>query len=146
MSFSNYLEDKVLNHVFGGSAYTAPTTLYIALLTSAPDDTSTGVSGQSNSIAEVSGSGTGYTRKSATFTVSGTAPTQASNSAELNWSATGSWGTVSHVAVLDSGTIGQGNVLAYTNLQDASGNARTVSVLNGDTFRISASALNVRLD
>ena len=80
MSFSNYLEDKVLNHVFGGSAYTAPTTLYIALLTSAPDDTSTGVSGQSNSIAEVSGSGTGYTRKSATFTVSGTAPTQASNS------------------------------------------------------------------
>ncbi len=141
MSFSNYLEDKVLNHVFGGSAYTAPSTLYIALLTSAPDDTSTGAN-----ITEVSGSGTGYSRVTASFSVSGTAPTQASNSAELNWSATGSWGTVSHVAVLDSGTIGQGNVLAYTNLQDASGSTRTVSVLNGDTFRISASALNVRLD
>ena len=26
MSFSNYLEDAVLNHVFGGSAYSAPST------------------------------------------------------------------------------------------------------------------------
>ena len=36
--FSDYLEDKVLDHVFGGNAYTAPTTLYVALYTVAPTD------------------------------------------------------------------------------------------------------------
>ena len=34
--FSDYLEDKVLDHVFGGNAYTAPSTLYVALYTVAP--------------------------------------------------------------------------------------------------------------
>lgn len=141
MSFSNYLENKLLDHVFGGNAFTAPSTLYVALLTSAPDDATLG-----SNMAEVSGSGTGYTRVSATFSVSGTAPTQAQNTAQLNWSATGSWGTVSHVAVMDGNTLNQGNILAYTNLEDASGNARTVAVLNGDTFRINANALSIRLD
>jgi hypothetical protein len=28
--FSDYLEDKVLDHVFGGNAYTAPGTHYVA--------------------------------------------------------------------------------------------------------------------
>ena len=32
MSFSDYLEDKVLDHVFGGTAYTAPSTLYVGCL------------------------------------------------------------------------------------------------------------------
>ena len=27
-AFSDYLENKVLGHVFGGTAYTAPTTVY----------------------------------------------------------------------------------------------------------------------
>ena len=40
--FSDYLEDKVLDHVFGGTAYTAPTTLYVALYTVAPTDTGGG--------------------------------------------------------------------------------------------------------
>ena len=40
--FSDYLEDKVLDHVFGGNAYTAPGTLYVALYTVAPTDTGGG--------------------------------------------------------------------------------------------------------
>ena len=60
MSFSNYLEDAVLNHVFGGSSYTAPTTLYVALFTSAPSDTGGGT--------EVSGGA--YARQTGAFTVS----------------------------------------------------------------------------
>ena len=47
--FSDYLEDKVLDHVFGGTAYTAPSTLYVALYTVAPTDTGGGT--------EVSGGG-----------------------------------------------------------------------------------------
>ena len=38
-AFSDYLENKVLGHVFGGTAYTAPSTLYVALYTVAPSDT-----------------------------------------------------------------------------------------------------------
>ena len=29
--FTDYLEDKVLDHVFGGTSYTAPGTLYVGL-------------------------------------------------------------------------------------------------------------------
>ena len=38
MSFSNYLETEILDHVFGGAAYTAPSTLYVALYTATPND------------------------------------------------------------------------------------------------------------
>ena len=69
--FSDYLEDKVLDHVFGGTAYTAPATLYVALYTVAPDDTGGGT--------EVTTTGTAYARQTATFTVSGTSPTTATN-------------------------------------------------------------------
>ena len=48
-AFSDYLENKVLGHVFGGTAYTAPSTLYVALYTVAPSDTGGGT--------EVSGGG-----------------------------------------------------------------------------------------
>ena len=40
--FSDYLETKVLDHVFGGTAYTAPSTLYISLYTAAPTDSTSG--------------------------------------------------------------------------------------------------------
>jgi len=40
--FSDYLEDKVLDHVFGGNSYTAPGALYVALFTVAPSDTGGG--------------------------------------------------------------------------------------------------------
>ena len=39
--FSDYLEDKVLDHVFGGVAYTQPTK-HVALYTVAPTDTGGG--------------------------------------------------------------------------------------------------------
>ncbi len=57
--FSDYLEDKVLEHVFGGNSYTAPGTHYVALYTSALTDTGGGT--------EVSGGG--YVRKAGSFTV-----------------------------------------------------------------------------
>ena len=59
MSFSNYLENKVLLHVFGATAYTAPATLYVGLFTSNPGETGGGT--------EVSGGS--YARQTAAFTV-----------------------------------------------------------------------------
>ena len=57
MSMSNYLENKVLNHICGNGEYTAPRKCYMALLTSSSTDETAGT--------EVVGAG--YSRKSITF-------------------------------------------------------------------------------
>ena len=96
--FTDYLENKVLTHVFGGTAYTAPSTLYVGLFTAAPSDTGGGT--------ECSGGS--YARKSMPdMTVSGTSPTQATNGAAVEFAtATGAWGTVTHCGVFDASSSG----------------------------------------
>ena len=126
--FSDYLEDKVLDHVFGGNAYTAPSTLYVALYTVAPTDTGGGT--------EVSGGG--YVRQSSAFTVSGTNPTTASNSAAVEYpTATANYGTVVAVGIFDASS--SGNLLAYANLTTS----KVVST--GDVFRFNTGDLDVTL-
>tara|TARA_R110002049_G_scaffold228419_1_gene400566 strand:+ start:411 stop:794 length:384 start_codon:yes stop_codon:yes gene_type:complete len=121
--FSDYLENKVVGHVFGGSAYTAPSTLYVALYTSAPSDTGGGT--------EVSGGA--YVRKAAAFTVSGN---EASNTSAIEYpTATADYGTVVAVGVFDASS--SGNLLAYGNLTTS----KTVST--GDVFRFNASAIDI---
>ena len=126
--FSDYLEDKVLDHVFGGTAYTAPTTLYVALYTVAPTDTGGGT--------EVSGGA--YARQTAAFTVSGTNPTTASNSAAIEYpTATADYGTVVAVGIFDA--LSGGNLLAYANLDTS----KVVST--GDVFRFNTGDLDITL-
>lgn len=126
--FSDYLEDKVLEHVFGGNAYTAPGTLYVALYTVAPTDTGGGT--------EVTGGS--YARQSGAFTVSGTNPTQASNSAAIEYpTATANYGTVVAVGIFDASS--SGNLLAYANL------TASKVVSTGDVFRFNAGDLDVTL-
>ena len=126
--FSDYLEDKVLDHVFGGTAYTAPTTLYVALYTVAPTDTGGGT--------EVSGGA--YARQTAAFTVSGTNPTTATNSAAIEYStATADYGTVVAVGIFDA--LSSGNLLAYANL------TASKVVSTGDVFRFNAGDLDITL-
>ena len=58
MSFTNFLETEILDHVFAGAAYTAPSTKYLALFTGAHGETGGGT--------EVSGGG--YARQTVAFT------------------------------------------------------------------------------
>jgi hypothetical protein len=126
MSFSNYLETELLDHVFTNSAYTAPSTLYLALFTGAP--------GEAGGGTEVSGSG--YTRKTAAFTVSGNTAT---NSGSIEFpTATGSYGTVSHVGVFDASS--SGNLLCYAAL------SASKAIESGDVFRVPAGDLDITLD
>tara|TARA_R100000353_G_scaffold129051_1_gene91682 strand:+ start:3503 stop:3895 length:393 start_codon:yes stop_codon:yes gene_type:complete len=126
--FSDYLEDKVLEHVFGGNAFTAPSTLYVALYTVAPSDTGGGT--------EVSGGA--YARQTGTFTVSGTNPTTASNTAAIEYpTATANYGTVVAVGILDASS--GGNLLAYSTLDSS----KVVS--SGDVFRFNAGDLDITL-
>lgn len=126
--FSDYLEDKVLDHVFGGNAYSAPGTLYVALYTVAPSDTGGGT--------EVSGGA--YARQTGAFTVSGTNPTTATNSAAIEYpTATANYGTVVAVGILDASS--SGNLLAYSTLDSS----KVVS--SGDVFRFNAGDLDITL-
>jgi len=125
--FSDYLEDKVLDHVFGGVAYTQPAK-HVALYTVAPTDTGGGT--------EVTGGS--YARQTGAFTVSGTNPTTASNSAAIEYpTATANYGTVVAVGILDAST--GGNLLAYANLDTSK------SVTTGDVFRFDTGDLDITL-
>lgn len=127
-SFSDYLEDKVLKHVFTNTAYTSPTTLYVALYTVAPSDTGGGT--------EVTGGS--YARQSMAFTVSGTSPTQATNTSAVEFpTATADWGTVVAAAVFDASSTG--NMLAWADL------TANKTISNGDVFRFPASSFTVTL-
>lgn len=121
---SDYLENKVLDHILGTTAYTMPTTVYVGLATASFAD--------DNSGTELSGSG--YTRKSAAFdaAVSGTAD----NTATIEFpAATGSWGSVSHFGIFDAST--GGNLLIH----GAFTTAKTIA--QGDILRISAGDLDI---
>lgn len=128
MSFTNYLETEILDHVFGGSAYTAPSTLYLGLFTAAPGETGGGT--------EVSTSGTAYARQSVAFTTTGNTT---SNTASVEYAtATASFGTVSHVGVFDAAT--GGNLMAYATL------ASSKAIDTGDVFRVPTGDLDITLD
>lgn len=126
-SFTDYLEDKILKHVFTNVAYTSPTTLYVGLFTAAPTDAGGGT--------EITGMG--YARKSADFTVSGTG-TLATNSANIEFdAATGTWGTIVAIAIFDALTTG--NMIAFADL------TASKTIATGDILRIPAGDLDVTL-
>jgi hypothetical protein len=123
---SNYLENALINATLRNTSYTSPTTVYVGLYTTDP--------GEGNTGTEVSG--TSYARQSVTFG----SPSNgvSTNSAAVEFpQAGGSWGTVTHIGILDAST--SGNLLYYTAL-DAS---KTIST--GDVFRIAIGSLSVTL-
>ena len=123
---SNYLENAFINASLRATNFTAPTTVYVGLYTSDPTD--------ANSGTEVSGGS--YARKSASFG----APSNgvSTTSADITFDqATGSWGTITHIGILDASS--SGNLLYHTPL-DAS---KTIDT--GDIFKIAAGSLTVTL-
>lgn len=134
---SNYLENKVLDHVLGEGArtFTSPATIYLALF----KETGTGTLANLEAgtlTDEISTSGTAYARQGVNFSAasSGTAATNGT----VTWTtATADWGTVTAVAVMDAATAG--NVLFYGNLTTSK------AISTGDTFQISSTNLTVSL-
>lgn len=126
MSFTNDLETRVLQWALTAGSPTRPTAWYVGLFTAAPGETGGGT--------EVSGGS--YVREAVTFTVSGNTAT---NSAAIEWpTATGTWGTITDVAVFDADT--GGNMLVYASLTSSK------TIASGDVLRIPAGDLDVTLD
>ncbi len=129
---SNYLEDELLDHVLGKTTrdFTSPSNLYVALFTS-----DAGLEANAPS-AEVTTSGSGYARQSATF--NSASGGQATNNGVIQMNtATSNWGVITHMAVMDAAT--GGNVLFYSTL------TATKTVTTGDVFQFGDASITVIL-
>lgn len=126
-SMSDFLELELLDHVLRNEAYTAPTTVFVALYTVAPSDSGGGT--------EVSGNG--YARQSAAFLVAAAGAT--SNSAIVSFTASGgNWGTI--VAFSLFSLVTAGDLLFWADLT-------TNRVVNdGDTAEFAIGDLDITLD
>jgi hypothetical protein len=136
---SNFLENKVLDHVLRYSAapYTAPTTLYLALFNNTSGSAAANL--EAGTLTdETSTSGTAYSRKAVTFAAASSG-SSATNATVTFDTATANWGTITHVAIMDSDTEGAGNVLFY----GAVTTSKTIET--GDTFQVSSGNLTVAL-
>jgi len=128
-SATNYLEDKLMDHVFN-VAYTPAATVYLALATADPGETATGAS-----MSEVANSGS-YARTAITF--SAAASRKVSQNGTVTFpTASGAWGTVTHWAIVDSATWGAGNALAYGSF------AASKSPISGSTMTVASGQIEV---
>ena len=124
-SFTNYLEDRLLNHIFRNTASTAPTAVYMALFTVTPSDTGGGT--------EVTGGG--YARQAITFG----APSGGiiANTGAVAFTASGaSFGAVVAIAIFDASSAG--NMLAWDGITSA-------TVADGDTLNFPIGNVTIQL-
>jgi hypothetical protein len=123
---STYLENALINATLRNTSYTSPAAVYVGLYTSDPTDANTGT--------EVSGGS--YTRTAVTMG----SPTDgvSTNTAAVEFpQASGSWGTVGWIGILDATS--SGNLLYHTALDTS----KTIS--SGDIFKIAIGGLSVTL-
>lgn len=103
---TDYLEDAILDHVLGGSSYSAPATTYLALFTSAP--------GEAGGGTELTAGGFSYARQAISWgSASGGS---ISNDTQIDFTNTPE-ATITHVAIMDASS--GGNMLYYGSLSSS---------------------------
>jgi hypothetical protein len=116
---TDYLENKLIDHVFRGIAFPAPTVIAIALFTAAPSDAGGGteVAGGGYGRAALNPSATNWTNTQGAGTgASAGTGGQTSNAVVVTFPApSGAWGVATHFAICDALT--GGNVLYTAPLQ-----------------------------
>ncbi len=129
MSKTDFLENKLIDHQLGKTAYPMPT-VHVGLLTAAPSDAGGGT--------EVTGGA--YSRKAtAGADWAAAASGSASNANVLTFAtATAAWGTVTHFAIYDAATAG--NMLRWAVLTTSK------TIASGDTASFAAGSLTVTED
>jgi hypothetical protein len=139
-AMSDYLENKLVDHLFRAQTLSAPATLHIGLLTAAPSDSGGGTEVSGNNYSRVSVTSSlanwaGTQSAGSTVASSGTGG-QTSNNASITFATpSGTWGTVSHFAIYDAAS--GGNLLFHGSLSIA----KTIN--QGDTVSFPAGSLTV---
>jgi hypothetical protein len=127
-SFTDFLENKILDHLFIGSAYIRPSNLYVALFTVTP--------GESTPGTEVSGSG--YSRVLFNNWAAAASGSVSNNAAISFPDAAASWGTIVGFGIYDSAS--GGNLLLYGDLTTAK------AIASGDSVQFASGNLVINLD
>jgi hypothetical protein len=143
-ALSNFLENKLIDILFRGGSYAVPSTVYIALCTTMPTAANTG--------ATISEPGGNYSRKGVPTTTAAWYSTQTDTTASstgttgatgnvsaITWTTVSWTGTITSVAILDSVTLGAGNMLWFSNFTP------TKTVSSGDTLQFAVNALQPTL-
>ncbi len=125
MSYSDYLEDELQDHIHGVGAFTAPAGQYLALYSVAPTDAGGGT--------ELSGNG--YARQSVTFGASSGGV--ASNTNTVTFTASGGdWSAAIHGAIFDA--VSGGNMLEHNSIT-------SVTVTDGSSLEYGAGDIDSTL-
>ena len=123
---TDYMEDRIVNFM-RNTAITGHALVYVALFTTATSDDGTGT--------EVSGNG--YARELAGLS----APSPSgvtTNASDITFTtATGSWGTITHLALYDASTTG--NMIMHSAVDVEK------TVASGDTYKINAGDLDLEI-
>lgn len=134
-AFSNYLEDKINDHVLTNTAFTKPATVYLSLHTGDPGESGTGseVSGGSYARVAITNNNTNFPVCPSTGT-----PTKTNGQPFSFPTSTASWGTVTHWALYDASSAG--NMIAH----GAFSTPRLVA--SGKTMKVPAGGLTFTLN
>ncbi len=130
-AMSDYLENKLVDHLFRAQSFSAPATLYVALFTSAPSDSGGGtqVSGGNYARASVTSSLANWagTQSAGSTTASSGTGGQTSNNGAITFNAPSgaNWGTVTHFGIFDAAS--SGNLLFHGAL------TASKTINNGDS-------------
>lgn len=135
MSLGDRAERYLLEHMVGKNAWSMPTA-YVALCTSAPGDPASG--GGINEVANANN----YARKATSGSDWASAAAGAiANSAAITFNqASGSWSTVTHFALMSSGTWGEGYMIGWAAL------TASKAIGNGDTPSFAIGELDITAD
>lgn len=131
-SFADFLENELLDHVFGAAAYTAPVTLYIGLSTTTITDAGGNITepvGGAYARVAVTNNATNFPASSGGAKSNGTTITFPT--------ATGAWGACIDFFIGDAAA--GGNILAYSTLTVA----KVIS--SGDTATFAVGDLDISL-
>lgn len=138
---SDYLENNLVAHIFRTSSFSKPSVLAIALLTTGAADSDSGAFTTGTGV-EVTNANAYARETNNPLDANWTAPTggdgQTDNASAITFTqATGSWGSVSDMAIVDSATWNAGNMLFYSSVDT------TRAIDNGDTAEFAAGAITV---
>ena len=138
---SNYLEQKLLDHVLRNTAYTSPTTVYVGLFKETVDTATTVANLEAGTLTDEVANSHSYARVAVTFGAAHATNGSITTSGNVTFAAAngGDFGVITHIAILDGNTHGSGNVLFYGALTTSK------TIQDGDTFQITTGNLTVTL-
>ncbi|MBZ0250903.1 MAG: hypothetical protein K8F93_14710 [Burkholderiales bacterium] len=143
-AFTDYLENKLVDWLVRGQAFTAPATVYVGLLTGACSDSAAGTEVTGGSYARVAVTSSlanwaGTQSAGSTTASTGTGGTTSNNGAITFPAPTANWGVVTHFALYDAASSGNQLVCQALTVQKTINNGDAAPVFN-------AGALTLQVD